>query len=253
VHVPSSRLLTSLAADVDRLHAVAARDLTAPVPTCPDWVVDDLVRHAGNALRNVALRRVLGQDPILRPDPPVADPLAALRQAHADLVAELVTRPLDELAGQPPPNAHTPAENAYFWLRRMTHEIAVHRVDAELALGEPVTAVPPDLAVDGITEVLEMFLRYASHVNPGKFADLLTDWGDTWLLLSAGDGRWRVTVTPTGVDTAVIGETDGAAATVRGEPAAVMLWLYGRGDGVTSTGAAELVDRTRAVLRRALS
>lgn len=251
--VPSSRLLTSLATDVDRLRSVAARELSAPVPTCPGWVVDDLVRHVTNGLRNVALRRVLGAAPILRPDTREADPLTALGRAHTDLVAVLGTRPLDELAEQPPRNAHTPAETAYFWLRRMTHEIAVHRVDAELALGEPVTAVPPDLAVDGITEALEIFLRYASHENPDRYADLLADWGGGWLLLGAGPGRWRVTATAAGADTATVENPGDAPSAVHAEPAALLMWLYHRGDDVVLTGDPEPADRTHDLLRRAMS
>lgn len=252
VHTPSSRLLASLAVDVARLRAVAARDLTAPVPTCPAWVVDDLVRHVANGLRNVALRRVLGEDAILRPGSTEADPLAALAHAHTDFVAELETRPLDELAQQPPHNAYTPAETAYFWLRRMTHEIAVHRADAELALHESVTAVPADLAADGITEMLELFLRYGSRENPDRYADLLSDWADRWLLLSAGGGRWQIRVTPGGVDTATTQDTDAPAA-VHGEPTALLMWLYNRGDDVTMTGDPALATRTRELLDRAMS
>lgn len=253
MHIDSSRLLTSLAADVIRLRAVAARDLTAPVPTCPDWSVDYLVRHVGNGLRNVALRRVLGQDPIPRPNTTEPDPLGTLERAHADLVVELGTHPLDELAEQPPENEYTPAETPYFWLRRMTHEIAVHRADVELALHESVTTVPPDLAADGITEMLELFGRYSSHENTGRYADLLTDWEGRWLLLTAGEDRWRVEVTPVGLDLARTADAAGASATVRGEPTALLMWLYNRGNGVTMTGDTELVTRTRALLDRALS
>jgi uncharacterized protein (TIGR03083 family) len=251
--MPSSRLLMSLSTDVARLHAVAVQDLTAPVPTCPAWVVDDLVRHVANGLRNVALRRVLGQDPILEPSTTEADPLVTLERAHADLVAELRTRPLDELAGQPPANAYTPAETAYFWLRRMTHEVAVHRADAELVQHEPVTAVPRDLAVDGITEMLELFLRYGSHENPSRYTDLLTDWGTKRLLLTTGDSRWQIRVTPAGVDTTMAADTDDASATVHGEPTALLMWLYNRGDDITMSGDLELTTRTRALLDRAVS
>jgi uncharacterized protein (TIGR03083 family) len=245
-------LFASLAADVARLRAVAARDLTLPVPTCPDWVVDDLVRHVANGLRNVALRRVRGQDMILRPDPTETDPLGAVERAYAEFVAELRMRPLDELAEQSPENAYAPAETAYFWLRRMTHEIAVHRADAELASHESVTTVPPDLAADGITEMLEVFLRYETHAYTEQYADLLTDWGDDWLLLTAGEGRWRIKVTPAGVDTAPV-ECTGAPATVHGEPTALLMWLYHRGRDVTVTGDPELIGRTRGLLDRATS
>lgn len=189
----------------------------------------------------------------MNPSPTDADPLAALERAHTDFVTELATFPLDELAQQPPQNAHAPAETPYFWLRRMTHEIAVHRADAELALREPVTTVSPDLATDGITEMLELFLRYASHENPERYADLLTDPDERWLLLTAGAGRWRITVTQAGVETAVTNDGDDAPATVSGEPTALLLWLYNRGRDVTMSGDHALITRMRDLLDRAMS
>ncbi|MGH3901098.1 MAG: maleylpyruvate isomerase N-terminal domain-containing protein, partial [Pseudonocardiaceae bacterium] len=40
-----------------------------------------------------------------------------------------------------------------FWARRMSHETAMHRADAELALGREF-ALPADIAADGISEWL---------------------------------------------------------------------------------------------------
>ena len=45
----------------------------------------------------------------------------------------------------------------------MAQETVIHRVDAELAAGEPIAPIPDDLAVDGIDEVLERFLAYGSR------------------------------------------------------------------------------------------
>ncbi|MGN6791264.1 MAG: maleylpyruvate isomerase N-terminal domain-containing protein, partial [Streptosporangiaceae bacterium] len=41
----SADLPKFLAAEAARLHEVAARNLAAPVPTCPGWTVEDLVLH----------------------------------------------------------------------------------------------------------------------------------------------------------------------------------------------------------------
>jgi MDMPI C-terminal domain len=101
--------------------------------------------------------------------------------------------------------------------------------------------------------MLELFLRYGSHENPGRYTDLLTDWGTGWLLLTAGERRWRIKVTPAGVDTATVDDTENAPATVHGEPTALLMWLYNRGDDVTITGDPELTTRTRALLDRAMS
>jgi hypothetical protein len=45
--------------------------------------------------------------------------------------------------------------NAAFYARRFTHETAIHRADAVLALGRSFM-LEPDIAVDGIDEWLEL-------------------------------------------------------------------------------------------------
>ncbi len=70
-------------------------------------------------------------------------------------VAELDTRSVDD-------PAHTwwpPDQTAGFWLRRIAHETAIHRRDMESAAREP-TPVDDELAVDGIDEALDPFLRW---------------------------------------------------------------------------------------------
>ena len=47
-------------------------------------------------------------------------------------------------------------QTAGFWLRRITHDTLVHRLDAELAVGRAV-AVTPDLAADGVCDLLDLF------------------------------------------------------------------------------------------------
>jgi hypothetical protein len=47
-------------------------------------------------------------------------------------------------------------KTAGFWLRRITHDTLVHRLDAELAVGREV-ALAPDLAADSVSDLLEMF------------------------------------------------------------------------------------------------
>lgn len=242
--VPSARLLASLADDVDRLAAVAGANPTAAVPTCPGWAVGDLVRHVANGLFNVALRGVSMADPPPEEDLGGAEPIAALRRCHAAFVQEVSTYPLDDLAASSGATAH-------FWLRRMTHETAVHRVDAELAVGQPVGPIQPELAVDGVAETLSVFLDRETHDWREEYQSDLTDWGDRWLLVSAGATGWRVTVRPDGVE---VGSADagGADAEIRGAPAALLLWLYHRGDDVVIEGDRALVAQVRRLLAMAM-
>lgn len=50
-----------------------------------------------------------------------------------------------------------------FWIRRMAHETAVHRVDAAQAVGER-WRVDPELAADGVAEALELWLGWAPRL-----------------------------------------------------------------------------------------
>ena len=63
-----------IALQIDQLRAVvtSGADLSATVPTCPDWSLERLVRHTGGALRWVdALVRARAQEEIPRQDVPL--------------------------------------------------------------------------------------------------------------------------------------------------------------------------------------
>ncbi|MEY2243680.1 maleylpyruvate isomerase family mycothiol-dependent enzyme [Streptomyces sp. BF23-18] len=129
----------------------------AEVTTCAGWQVRDLVRHTGMVHR-WATAFVAEGHTSYHPDGGVPDLdhhelLTWFREGHARLV--------DTLAGASPDVrcwSFLPAPSPLaFWARRQAHETTVHRVDAESALGVEPTAVPPDLAVDGIDELLRGF------------------------------------------------------------------------------------------------
>jgi len=241
------RLLACLDADYTRLRQVAARELTAPVPSCPGWSVDDLVQHVGLVyLHKVSAMR---QGKFPRPWPPeVTGPsLDLLDREYAQLTAEFAARKPDEETI----TWYDPEQTVGFWIRRMAQETVIHRVDAELALGEQVAAIPDDLALDGIDEVLERFLGFGSVDWHEDFAGSLPAAALPPVLVRVGDRGWLVRAAPEGVT--VTGD-DGtpAAATVSGTPQAVLLWLWRRSDGgVTRDGDPELVDRLRLLLHDA--
>ena len=122
---------------------------------------------------------------------------------------------------------HPEDQTVGFWYRRMAHEAAVHRVDAEAAFAE-ITPVAPDLAVDGVDEILQLFLGGDWSNQPA----------DEWRGISpeagagrpveviAGDHSWRVTLHPERVD--VVDGPGEAVATIGGDPSDVMLWLWRR-------------------------
>ncbi len=145
-----------------RLSAAAAEaGPDAAVPSCPDWVVRDLVRHQGGVHRwaagivgtprtepwNVDLEDVVGAWP------DDAD-LLAWFDAGADALASVLSEADPGLACWTFLPAPSPLA---MWARRQAHETSVHRADAELAAGGHLTPVPAAFAADGIGELLECF------------------------------------------------------------------------------------------------
>jgi uncharacterized protein (TIGR03083 family) len=242
--VPGSRLVRCLADEVDRLAGLAAGNLTVAVPACPGWDVGQLVRHVAHGLVDIALRQLRMPDPPAEHDLADEEPIAALRRCHAVFTGELGNHRLDE-----PVTAAEVA--ARFWLRRMTHETAVHRIDVELAIGRPAGPIEPDLAVDGVVEALSVFLDRETHSWREDYLSDLTEWGGRWLLVAAGTAGWRVTVRPEGVEVGSA-ETGDPDAVVRGEPVAVLLWLYDRHDDVLVEGDRALVAQVRRLLAKAM-
>jgi uncharacterized protein (TIGR03083 family) len=225
----SSRYLDCLEADVARLRDVAAASLSAPVPSCPGWTVADLVRHVGTVFLHKAAAMREGVQPDPWPPEGLAqeDPLALLDRAYAELTGQFAARkPAD-----PAWTWYEPDQSVGFWLRRMAQETVIHRIDAELAAGQPVAPVPADLAVDGIDELLRLFVAYDVARWAQDYAEILGESpGRTYLLRTDG-AAWRARTGP-GVAFAVQdGAGDGAAdVTVSGRPEAVLRWVWNRED-----------------------
>ncbi len=249
----NKRLLECLDADFARLRDVAATaDLTATVPSCPDWTVADLVRHVGAVyLHKVECMR-LGGPP--KPWPPEGlndeEPLALLDRAYAALSAEFAAR-------DPASQAFTwygPDQTVGFWIRRMAQETVIHRVDAELGAGVPHAQIPDDLAIDGIDELLVAFVEYGTKTWPDEFTEMLGSTDGRAVRVEANGSAWLVRPTPEGVHVRV-SDVESAEAVVRGDPTDVLLWLWNRaGDGtVERTGDADVLATLRRVLEEAPS
>jgi uncharacterized protein (TIGR03083 family) len=245
----SSRLLTCLAADYGRLREVAARDLTASVPSCPGWVVSDLVRHVAavylHKVECIRLRRAPDPWP---PDFSAEEPIPLLERAYAALTAQFAEH-------GPTDPAHTwyePDQTVGFWIRRMAQETVIHRIDSELALGVDSAPVPDDLAVDGIDEVLTLFLEYGSHRWTEEFGPALKEATGRAVRVATDNESWLVVANPAGVDLDTSGERT-PAATVLGAPETVLRWLWARGgdDEVQISGDIGAVTELRGLLAAA--
>lgn len=176
--------------------------LDDPVPSCPGWKVRRLVSHMGRVHRMAALLVSEARQEFpsalaeVLPEgwPPDGELIGWLRDGCGRLAAALEAAPADLECvtfreGQPARD---------FWARRQAHETSIHRVDAELAAGVPVTGFDAEYAADGIDELLTMFiLRPGRNPNAPRLMTLAVEASD------AGRG-W----------TAVIGQ--GKAASRRG-------------------------------------
>jgi uncharacterized protein (TIGR03083 family) len=136
--------------------AVAAGPLDAPVPTCPDFTVDDLAQHVGSFCGFWTHVLCEGSG---RPKTPFDDVGGEgraewLRALGGHLVSELRATPSDTVVWTWFP----PDQSAAFVARRVSHELAIHRVDAQLARG-PADPVDAELAADGIEEVFRLLSR----------------------------------------------------------------------------------------------
>ncbi|MFF9480061.1 maleylpyruvate isomerase family mycothiol-dependent enzyme [Streptomyces sp. NPDC014733] len=139
---------------------VRGADLTATVPTCPDWKLADLIRHVGGAHRwagaMVARRatEALSFSDVTDVQGPEGDDPDALDSWLAE-GAEDTVRALREAGPEATVWTWTPERRAGFWSRRMAHETVVHRADAALTAGVPFE-VAPEMAADCLEEWFQL-------------------------------------------------------------------------------------------------
>lgn len=210
-------------------------DLSTPVPTCPDWTLDQLMRHVGRGDRwcaqIIAARSTKPIDPreVAGGKPPVerADAIEWLHDG-----ARMLIDAVDSSGTQTPVWTFLGPRPAEWWIRRRLHETAVHRADAALALGVDFV-IEPLTAADAITEYLErVVIRTAEAVASGAAAPL--DAGESVHLHATdvddacGGGEWTIS-----------GETDGiavdrghgkASVALRGPVRDILLALVRRGE-----------------------
>lgn len=234
-HMQLSGYLDQLSAD-GTLLAAAASDvsLDAPVPSCPDWTVRDLITHIGGVHRWAAsiVRNAMTENDDATGDQVGTGPgdpqlLEWFREGHQALLAALRAASSDLKCFTFLP-APTPL---LFWARRQAHETAIHRVDAQSACGE-VAPFGAEFACDGIEEMLFGFAaRPRPAMSPGTMLLKPDDVGAAWLVTYGGEG----------VSGAVV--DDGAAdARVTGTASDIYLWLWNRPSAATVSGRADVAE-----------
>lgn len=213
---PSTHL-SHLRADAAALLDAYRSDPAATVPSCPGWDRAALLAHVTSVHAWVRAQLDVGPgERVRRSDtgpPPAGDELPGLYESGVvDLLARLEA--MDLAATWPTWAGPQPGT---FFPRRMAHETAVHRWDADPS---PIAA---DLAIDGVDEFLELF---APRI-PGEKLDAT----DGTIHLHATDaasdaGEWLIRLTAGGI-VFEHGHAKGDVA-VRGGASDLLLWSWNR-------------------------
>ena len=240
--------------------ALHAGDLAAAVPSCPGWTLADLglhlieVQHFWGEIAEQLLQDV--EEYSGRPAPD-ADELAGT----FDDVSERLLRWLTE---------RDPADRCWSWhaeggsiawvRRRQAHEALIHRIDAELAIGE-ITPVDLDAAVDGVDEIFDSQIdgpvpEWGTLEREGVFVRVAAaDAERTWdLEFCRFQGTSPVTDTTYDIPSATrVDQIDTPGAVIRGTAADLDLWLWGRTglDALEVTGDESLATKLREVAAEA--
>ena len=227
-----------LSDDMKLLAGITSDHLAVELPQVEGWTVETLLGHTGWVLRYAT---AVLQAPLDSPPPrssighaPVGPDVLEWFSSSAEGVAQLLpTLDLDSVV-----TTFTGPQPAKWWVRRLAHEVAVHRWDAEVALGSP-TALKSELAIDGIDEMMEVFAPRRMQF------DVLAGTGET-IHLHATDsnhGEWMLTLNDDSVGWEHAHAKGDVAA--RGSASDLLLFLWGRIDQspLEVFGDASLLER----------
>jgi uncharacterized protein (TIGR03083 family) len=210
------RFLDTLQNESTALIATARQvDPQAHVPGCPDWTTVDLVWHIGEVhdfwgwiVRERSLAPDGYEDPV-RPGTglPPDEEFAAVATFASERAAELY-RVLAGTDAATPVWSWSPQHDVAFVIRRMAHETAVHRFDAERTAGHD-HRLDPQLAADGIDEFLAFFLPVVPSDAPALAGSLhlhCTDADGEWTIRPGDDGGSTVSRDHAKADAALRGD-----------------------------------------------
>lgn len=242
--LPPEHYLRTLRADGDALIVAARKDMRARVPSCPDWDVAELVAHTTSVHRHKAAIVRASTDPssppdVERPEAPSED--GELLRFYADGLEDML-KLFSETDPEKPAWTWGKGTTVGWWLRRMAQETAVHRWDAQNAVGDP-TSIDAVLAADGIHEFVDEFI-------PGEEIAWTGAAGTVHIHCTDVPGEWTVTLEPGRVPTFEPGHSKGDAA-LRGsaENLLLVLWRRVEPSRVEILGDTELVNALWSYLR----
>lgn len=216
-----------------RAAVMAAPGLDAPVPTCPEWTLNDLVRHLGEVHRFWAAAVEAGPADA-EPDMSTSQGTQSAPEEREALLAwsaESTRQLLDTLREAGPDRGcwtwwgetRSPQTSGAV-ARHQVQEVMVHTHDAQIIGGTP-QPLPADAALDGVDEFLTTCCEGSDpwpHEPPAVIDFHAAD-GRSWRLSLSGDGT-RTTRLPAPEPV----PADVAFASARGTAEELVLLLYGR-------------------------
>ncbi|SDN72162.1 maleylpyruvate isomerase N-terminal domain-containing protein [Lentzea jiangxiensis] len=211
----------------------------APVPSCPEWTVLDLVRHIAE-VHTWAAEAVVTGPAGSRPGWPQSPQDFDDVFSWWDNGFSLLVDRLREVPADRPAWTFQGSGLAGFWARRQAHETSIHRLDADLATGQelPPLVFDPEFAADGVDEYLTVLVGRRIELGfpvtaTGRLLVHAADAGRTWELRLT-EGEPLVVAAPR--DSAF--EED---ATLAGTADAIYRFVYGRPSHAIVTGDESLL------------
>lgn len=216
------------------LLAAYRADPAAAVPTCPGWDRAALLGHVAGVHAWVRAQLAVGTGERVRLSSVEAPPSGAALAEWYEAGAAALVAGLSSMDVSVPWPTWAGPQPGTFYPRRMAQETAMHRRDADPC------PLDPALAVDGIDELMELFLpRVPAERLDGPAATIHLHATDVM-------GEWLVQIGPHGL-TFERGHAKGDVA-LRGSAGDLLLWAWNRA-GVDERfevfGEAALLDRWR--------
>ncbi len=198
---------------------IRSHDLSTKVPGLGRWKVRDVAAHLGGVHRwatRIVTSRSMDGPGFIKSKLDGVDLCDWFDEGVEPLVAALAANPLDD----PCPNFNPGSpKTVQFWVRRQIHETTIHRWDIERAF-DLTTPIPPEVAVDGIDEFLDVFVRTRGKQQlRAPLVLATTKPAMTWTLTPA-DRVGRVDVAS--------GRSAGVEAEIGGSPEDILLLLWRR-------------------------
>ena len=233
----------------------------APVPTCPEWNIADLIWHLTEVQYFWAtIVEHLHQSPeVVPPFDRLED--GALSEAFiaqsARLQDALTRRNPEEICW----SWHDEGHSVGWVRRRQAHEALIHRVDAEIAAGSR-SPIDRDLGADGVDEILRVTIDLD---NPPEWATFKTDGTSARVETLDGAAAWSMNFgrfvgsSPVSgndydfVAAQLTSSISDPTAVIRGAPDDLDLWLWGRGpsDALSIAGDSRIAQKLREAAREA--